>query len=668
MDNLKTLYVMNKVVLVVFGILSYTAVAQQGSNVLLNKAEIIHLQREKDLPKADAVVLNEEGLIEYEFDEEFGFRIKQKVKRSTVIQTKDGISYATLQIPFYFGRFTKEEVVIEYYKIYRTVQGREEVIEINEATNTKVDEDFYLKEIKVNTIQAGDRIEYSYTKKIDNIDAIPTWYFQDNIPKLKSSYTVRIPDNLTYLISTTGQLPIKEVKEVTQEARNLASSRWGTSHRFREAILQYSAVNIPAIEYEPFMDYASTSSSIRFDLIQFQYPLSPSVVIPHEPATVAKEIYKSRYFGSELRLDSYWIKQLKNFPLVDGSEQEKASQMIAFVQSKIKWNQRYGYSGENGVKRAMNQGEGNGADINLAIIGALGAVGIQAEPIVLSTQSNGPAPLLFARFVNHLIVGFKADNQFFVVDGIMPNAVVNVLPFEDLNGEGWMITDQYAVTKVELTPKQMSFKQEEFQLQLDESGQVTGEMNSILTRYEALNFYAKFGDNPRGENRTTIEARSPQLFLTEGQITPKKGEVELVYQLRKFNFARLDEHTKTMTFNPMEFYQDKENPFVSETRQSDIHFVYPFMDSYKVTIELPKGYQVKQLPSNSVVTAKVIGMMTYEVKALDLNQVQIGYTLRVTNPVVAKKYYSELRSFYADVSKKMNELIVLEQVNELEKK
>lgn len=215
----------------------------------------------------------------------------------------------------------------------------------------------------------------------------------------------------------------------------------------------------------------------------------------------------------------------------------------------------------------------------------------------------------------------------------------------------------------------MSFKQEEFQLQLDESGQVTGEMNSTLTRYEALNFYAKFGDNPRGENRTTIEARSPQLFLTEGQITPKKGEVQLVYQLRKFNFARLDEHTKTMTFNPMEFYQDKENPFVSETRQSDIHFVYPFRDSYKVTIELPKGYQVKQLPSNSVVTAKVIGMnMTYEVKALDSNQVQIGYTLRVTNPVVAKKYYSELRSFYADVSKKMNELIVLEQVNELEKK
>lgn len=660
---------MNKVVLIAFGILSCTAIAQRESSVLSNKAEVVLLRSEEVLPKADAVVLNEEGLVEYEFDEESGFKIIQKVKRSTLIINKNGVSHASLQIPFYYGRFGKEEVVIDYYKIYRKINGKEEIIAIEKADNTKVEEDFYLKEIKVNDIQAGDRIEYSYTKKTANIDAIPTWYFQDQIPKLKSSYTVKIPDNLTYLISTTGNLPLSEAKEVTQEARNLSSSRWGTSYRFKEAILRYSASDIPALVDEPFMDYVASNSTIRFDLIQFQYPMSASVVIPHEPTAVAKEIYKSRNFGSELRLDSYWIKQLKNFPVVDGNEQEKAEQMIAFVQSKIKWNQRYGYSGENGVKRAMNQGEGNGADINLAIIGALGAVGIQAEPIVLSTHSNGPAPLLFTRFVNHVIVGFKAANQFYVVDGTLPNAVVNVLPLEDLNGEGWMITDQYAVTKVELTPKQMSFKQEEFQLQLEESGQVTGQMNSTLTRYEALNVYAKFGENPVNRNRAAIEARSPQLFLTEGQITPKKGEVELAYQLRKFNFATRDEHDKTMIFNPMEFYQDKENPFVSETRQTDIHFVYPFMNSYKVTIQLPKDYQVKQMPKSSVLTARIIGMnMTYEVKELDSNQIQIGYTLRVTNPVIAKDYYSELRSFYTEMHNKMNERIVLEPLNKLEKK
>ncbi|QQU02848.1 DUF3857 domain-containing protein [Myroides odoratus] len=661
---------MNKVVLFAFGILSCTALAQQTSNQLLNEINIIQSPDAIFKTQADAVVLNEEGVVEYEFHEESGFKLKQTVKRSVLIQTKDGISHASLQIPFYFGRFAKEEVVIESYKIYRIVNGKEEVVVIDKAINTKVEEDFYLKEIKVNDIQVGDRIEYTYTKVIDNIDTIPVWYFQENIPKLKSSYTVKIPDNLTYLITTTGNLSLNEKKEVTQDARNLSSSRWGTSYRFKEAILQYSAVNIPAFQYEPFMDSSQNNvSSIRFDLIQFQYPMSSSVVIPHEPAAVAKEIYKGRNFGSELRLDSYWIKQLKDFPVVDGSELEKAAQMIAFVQSKIKWNQQYGYWAEKGVKKAMNQGVGNGADINLALIGALRAVGIYAEPIVLSTQSNGKAPLLFSRFMNHVIVGFKIENQLYMVDGILPNAELNVLPFEDLNGTGWMITEEFAVTKIDLTPKQLSFKQEEFSLQLDESGHVAGQLNSTLTSYEALAFQTRYGESPLNRSRGDIEARSPQLFLNDGKITPKQGEVELAFQVRKFNFATIEEEGKTMRFNPLALYRDKENPFVSATRQSDVYFMYPFMDMYKVTIQLPAGYKVKQLANSGILTNKTIGMnMTYEVKELDANQLQIAYTLRVTNTVVPKEYYNELRAFYLEMNSKMNQSIVLEKINEAVKK
>jgi len=561
---------MNKVVLFAFGILSCTALAQQTSNQLLNEINIIQSPDAIFKTQADAVVLNEEGVVEFEFHEESGFKLKQTVKRSVLIQTKDGISQASLQIPFYFGRFAKEEVVIESYKIYRTVNGKEEVVVIDKAKNTKVEEDFYLKEIKVNDIQVGDRIEYTYTKVIDNIDTIPVWYFQEDIPKLKSSYTVKIPDNLTYLITTTGDLSLNEKKEVT---------------------------------------------------------------------------------------------------VVDGSEQEKAAQMIAFVQSKIKWNQQYGYWAEKGVKKAIKQGVGNGADINLALIGALRAVGIYAEPIVLSTQSNGKAPLLFSRFINHVIVGFKIENQLYVIDGVMPNAELNVLPFEDLNGSGWMITDEFAVIKIELTPKQLSFKQEEFSLQLDESGHVSGQMNSTLTRYEALAFQTRYGESPLNRSRGDIEARSSQLFLSNGEITPKQGEVNLAFQVRKFNFATLEEEGKTMKFNPLVLYRDKENPFVSETRQSDVYFMYPFMDMYKVTIQLPAGYQVKQLASSGILTNKTIGMnMTYEVKELTAHQLQIAYTLRVTNTVVPKEYYNELRTFYLEMNSKMNQLIVLEKINEGVKK
>jgi len=227
-----------------------------------------------------------------------------------------------------------------------------------------------------------------------------------------------------------------------------------------------------------------------------------------------------------------------------------------------------------------------------------------------------------------------------------------------------MITDKNRVIKVDLAPKQLSFNQEEFKLTLDEMGKVTGSMNSRLTRYEAFMFNSKYAESIVARSRADIEVRSKQFFLSQGEITPTEiGDVDYQFQVQKFNFATLDAQSQTMTFNPMELYRDKENPFLSETRQSDVCFLFPFMDVYKMNIQLPKGYKVKHLPANSVLTSKAIGMnMTYEIKVLDTNQLQIGFGLRMTNTVVPKQQYEDLRRLYQDMNQKMNELIVLEKI------
>lgn len=662
---------MKKVVLITLGIFSCNCFAQQVANATADQVQttsLTQVHNEALFSKADALVLNEEGVVEYEFSEDSGFAILQKVKRLILINSQEGISQASLLVPFYANRYTKEEVEIESYKIYRVTQGKEEVIEVELATNRKVDEGFYIKEIIVNDVRVGDRIEYSYIKKIDNIDVIPTWYFQEDLPKLQSSYTVKIPDNLTYLITKTGALNVRETKEVTETARDLNRSKWGTSYRFKEAILRFTAKEIPAFQPEPFSANAQQNiSSIRFDLIQFQYPMSPSVVIPHEPAAVAKEIYKDRSFGSELKQEKFWSKTLENIDLEGVKAVEKAEKVIAYVQQHIKWDQHYAYWADKGVKKAMSQGEGNSADINLALVGALRAAGFLAEPIVLSTLSNGKAPILFTRFMNHVIVGFQIESQFYVVDGTMEDAVLNVLPFEDLNGDGWMITNQFEVTKVDLTPKQLSFKQEEFQLILDASGNATGTMKSLLTRYEALAFKTKYGrESTLNRSREAIEARSSQFFLSQGEIkaTPTK-DIDLQFQVRKFNFATKDPQNKTLTFNPMEFYRDKANPFEHPVRETDIHLSYPFVDMYKLVVQLPDGYQLKHYPTDEVFTSQKTGAnMIYEVKVLEGNQLQIGLSLRMQKTDISKEDYKELRLLYLALQQRIKESpVVLEKVN-----
>ncbi len=661
---------MKKLVLITLGFFSCSSFAQHLATTAADQVEnapIIEVDNEAMQNKADAVVLNEEGLVEYEFSEDSGFAILQKVKRLIQINTNEGVKHAHVFVPFYSNRYTKEVVEIESYKIYRTNQGKEEVIEVKFATNRMVEDGFYVKEIIANDVRVGDRIEYSYSKKLDNIDVIPTWYFQDDLPKLQSNYTVRIPDNLTYLITKTGTLNVNETKEVTETARDLTRSNWGTSYRFKEAVLRFNAKDIPAFRPEPFSANAQrNSSTIRFDLIQFQYPMNPSVVIPHEPVAVAKEMYKDRNFGGELKQEKFWSKTLENIDLNGLHALEKAEKVIAYVQQHIRWDQQYAYWTDKGVKKAMSQGEGNSADINLALVGALRAAGFLAEPIVLSTQSNGEAPILFARFVNHVIVGFQIEGQFYVVDGTSDHAVLNVLPFEDLNGYGWMITDQYEVTKVDLTPKQLSFKQEDFQLTLDDLGNATGMMKSRLTRYEALAFKFNYGESAVNRSRGDIEARSSQFFLSEGEITstPTK-DIDLQFQVRKFNFATVDPQNKTLTFNPMDFYRDKVNPFEHPMRETDIHFSYPFVDMYKLVVQLPEGYRLKSYPSDEVYTSPKTGAsMMYEVKVLEGNQLQVGLSLRIQKTDIAKADYKELRLLYLTLQQRIKESsVVLEKIN-----
>ncbi|MGG5505337.1 MULTISPECIES: DUF3857 domain-containing protein [unclassified Myroides] len=657
---------MNKIVFVVLGIFSLSTYAQDAPSQWLSNVQKEESQEVLQLNKADAVVLNEEGMIEYQFSEEDGFSIVLQVKRLIQINSKEGISHASLLVPFYSNRYTREIVEVESYEIHRIENGKEEVIAVNTASNRLIDDGFYLKEIKVNDIRIGDRIAYNYVKKIKNIDVIPTWYFQEDIPKLKSTYTVRIPDNLTYLITQTGGIKVKETKGVTETARDLTENKWETSYRFKEAVLQFEAKDIPAFVYEPFMDHVNNiKSGIRFDLIQFQYPMSPSVVVPHEPETVAKELNKDRNFGGELRQEKYWNKVIAEQNLEGLTQQEKAAQLVSFIQSKIKWNQQYGYWTELGVKKAMAQGIGNSGDINLALIGALRAAGLVAEPIVLSTQSNGKAPILFTRFLNQVIVGVQIDNQFFVVDGTMDHPVLNVLPFEDLNAEGWMITEQNEVSKVDLTPKQFSFKQEEFVVDLKEDGNAEGSMKSTRTRYEAAAFRARYGEHMLSRSRSDFESRSNQFFLSQGELKPlKNGDIEIAYQVRKFNFATRNPQSDELTFNPMELYGEKQNPFSNSTRQSDINLLYPSMDMYKIVVQLPEGYKVKSYPNDEVFTSDKIGAkLIYEVKLLEGNRIQVGMNLRLQKTVIAKEDYPELRQLYLTMQQRIEEMhIVVEKV------
>jgi len=461
---------------VIVCVCNYTVKAQNKSTTL--QPIVIGTETNQDVNSilsADAVVLNETANIFFQINDEGAYEVIQQVKRTIKINKEDAIAKAYLALPYVVNNYIQEGIEIQSYNIVRTKDGKEEIIEIKKADNQRLSSDYYIKEIKP-TILAGDIVEYEYTKSVNAIDEIPIWYFQDDIPKVKSTYTVRIPNDLLYMISITGYIDLNP-KKANDATRNLSSKKWMEPIYQSETVFNFSSTNIPSFRREPFMENEKDAiSSIRFNLTQFKYPMQPVVVIPHDNESVAKELLKNKNFGSELKNENFWKKTLANEIFTELSDTEKVTKVLQLIQKRIKWNKRYSFLAENGARKAWGQSIGNSADINFALHGALKFAGIESYPIVLSTRSNGTASMLIQPFVNQVIIGAKVDGKWALLDASDTKSGINILPIEDINGFGWMIINDKTVEKVALQPKNLSYNQEDYVLQLDENGDASGEL------------------------------------------------------------------------------------------------------------------------------------------------------------------------------------------------
>jgi hypothetical protein len=109
---------------------------------------------------------------------------------------------------------------------------------------------------------------------------------------------------------------------------------------------------------------------------------------------VVKTIYEYDDLGPELEKTGYFE---AGYTLIKGltKRRKKIEVIFNFVKTKVKWNDYNGYSCNDGVKVKQT---GNVAEINLMLTAMLCYAGLTANPVWVSTRSNGIAPFLIELF------------------------------------------------------------------------------------------------------------------------------------------------------------------------------------------------------------------------------------------------------------------------------
>ncbi|MBL4904479.1 MAG: hypothetical protein JKZ00_00250, partial [Flavobacteriaceae bacterium] len=443
--------------------------------------------------------------------------------------------------------------------------------------------------------------------------------------------------------------------------RTIQTKKEYQSTQLSEVLYTIDQVQVPALKEESYVaNMNNYRSECKFELAMTRFPNSPVKPYSTTWESVSRKIYESDAFGGELKKQSYYKKDL--LPVISGATTDlaKIGAVFQFVKSKVKWNGNYSKYTEKGVKKAYKEGVGNVADINLMLTSMLRNVGLQADPVLISTRKNGVSFFPTLKGFNYVITAVVfADKSYVLLDATEPYSMPNVLPIRDLNWQGRVVKkngDSYAIT---LDTKRHAVADNNISVKISEDGIVTGMMRSKYTRHGALGFRKKY-NHVKEDNLISKLEEKYEIEIDNFRLSNKKKIGKPVSQLLQFSSEDLIEEIGEKKYvSPLLFLTNITNPFKLEDRKFPVDFETPWKDVNRVTIQIPEGYKVESFPEAIAIgLPDDLGVFKYQVQVTG-NKVKVISIMQINSAIITPQYYQHLKEFYKSMVEKQSEKIVL---------
>jgi hypothetical protein len=623
---------------------------------------------------ATAVVLSEKGETRFIYDEQSGFRYKYDYQVKIKILKPEGIEEANETIEYTnINSKSREEISGLSGTTYNLEDGKIVKAKLSKEfiNDEKYDEKFFRKKFTLPAVKVGSVIEYKYTIYSDFFYDLRDFRFQHHIPVVKTTYDIIIPEYYHYNIEMLGYESIISKQEAVSEKFTIRYSHIEENGRtYHESYdinsnskrYYFEGKNIPALKDEPFVwcldDYIS---KVSFELQSIHYPQSTVKNFSSDWATVDKELLDASSFGGNLKKNDMVKDLVKEFDTISNPV-SKVIQIQNMIKSTVKWNEKNRLTSDD-IKNALKTGLGSSADMNFLLINALNAAGIEAFPVVMSTRSNGTLPFSHPSIsaLNYFITGIKIDTVTYFTDASAKSGSLNILPQTCLVNRARSIKENGRSQWVNLTKvspgnitKNISCKFED--------GVYTATINTWYKDESAYDFRLNQNNyKDEDEYREILESKfagAIDNYSTTG-IENTSAPINEKFKV-KTNIGTGGEYIYlTALFEP----QFTENRFKSEERKLPIEFNYPVTFRENISIEIPEGYTVEDLPKSEKYTfddgSKISCL--YQIIHQD-NTIFLKYNFTQKEIMFINTDYEHLKNFFAKIVSKSGEKIILKKM------
>lgn len=619
-----------------------------AQNFTLGKVTIAELE-EKVHPidsSAPAAVLFSKGFVKISSNGYTENTTQVRIK----IYKKEGYSWSNMQVRFPSGSLSSIKITDVY--TYNLVDGKIVKSKLKSESEflEKITKDLWAKKFAFPDVKEGSILEYQF-KSVGGL-GINDWDFQRSIPVNYSEFKTIIPDAFSFKKNVKGFF--------TPKTNSHAANTYG----YLAMESTYSLQNIPAMKEEDFVNNmdnyrASISHELEAVAIPGQLYKSFSTNWP----SVVKTIYEFENFGPELKKTGYFEEDLKSLLANKIKPEDKIAAIFDYVRSNIKWNDHLGYGCENGVKKTYKEKTGNCADINLMLTAMLRYSGLDANPILISTRSNGISFFPNIQGFNYVIAGVETQTGTVLLDATDKYSSVNVLPLRDLNWVGRLIRKDGTSEIVDLMPKKTSTDVTTLSFEIAASGKIEGKVRRQFSDYHAFTFREKIAQDNEDTYIEKFENENRKIELSEYK-RANQNEIGLpVSESYSFTGSDLAEVIGGKIYlNPMLFFLSEKNPFKQEKREYPVDFGFPFSQRYTITIKLPENFAVENLPQPvAVVMQDNLGVFKFDI-AQSEDRIQISIIHQINEAIFPIEKYDMLKEYYKTMIAKEAEKIVLKRI------
>lgn len=625
-----------------------------------------------------AVIIADIGSSSFEGNSKQRFNIVFKHKCRIKIINKRGYDLASVEIPLYISDNSQAEETLESLKAstYNLENGvvTETKLGKDAVFKEKQDKNHIIRKFTMPAIKEGSIIEYSYTVKSDFLFNLQPWSFQGDYPRVWSEYELNLPDFYEYVFLFQGYLPFdiktSKTSSETYRVNNGAVMSSERSEAFSIAsanvTTRWVIKNVPALKEERFTSSLRNHiSRIEFQMSAQKFPNTIPVNIMGSWEKLSEDLLKDSDFGEKLDKGNPWLNDsIKIIKTGSANSLEEAKKIYAFVKNNIKCKGIRNIYLSTSIKETFKNKAGYIADVNLLLVAMLRHQNIIADPVILSTRSNGFSndfyPLI-NRF-NYVICKVVINGIIYYLDASKPWLGFDKLPEYCLNGHARII-DKFMQPVYFSADSAIEAKITTTFLYNDDKipGKWSGTVNTGLGYYESCTARKNILDNGKED----FEKKLKSGFTGDYAIADIKYENEEVNELPiKISYAlnvNTPQKASIIYINPMMKEGYTENLFTALERKYPVEMSYQKDEIYLMYIEIPEGYIVDELPKSAKVSLNDgEGFFEYLIDKTD-KEINLRSRIKLNKANFSPEDYASLRNFFDHIVKKHAEQIVFKK-------